>query len=330
MQSLEKQNADLVDKNAALEEDYRKVVAFRPLMDTYKGQIAELEARTSQNAVELDNVRFELEQTKSKLRGVEAEKARDAETLELYQERVRELELAGARKPPTAAAAAAAVARAASPTSTDAISNSADTATAIDEEEEDVDELDAARSHGLGGELDDALSGTTTTDLKLQIGKLRRELEAAKSQQAEASRVLVLENLLDDARRMKTRYEQDYLAAQREKLKLQSDLEEIRSGKALGDGAEAAIALRQRLNETVDELDVLRKEHAVLDVKFDAQSKELTIAKSDCRFMPLMFPLWHLTICSESGEQGSTRDLGYVARIGERGQSWARGGDFSA
>ena len=45
--------------------------------------------------------------------------------------------------------------------------------------------------------------------------------------------------------------------------------------------AEAAIALRQRLNETVEQLDALRKEHAELEVKFQAQSKELTIAKSD-------------------------------------------------
>lgn len=49
----------------------------------------------------------------------------------------------------------------------------------------------------------------------------------------------------------------------------------------MGDGAEAAIALRQRLNETVEQLDALRKEHAELEVKFQAQSKELTIAKSD-------------------------------------------------
>ncbi len=44
---------------------------------------------------------------------------------------------------------------------------------------------------------------------------------------------------------------------------------------------EAAIALRQRLNETVDELDKLNKELSELHVKFDSQSKELTIAKSD-------------------------------------------------
>ena len=91
-------------------------------------------------------------------------------------------------------------------------------------------------AQGLGEELDAALSGTTMTDLKLQVKKLQRELEAVQKKEADASRVLVLENLLDDANRMKARYEADYLAAHREKLVLQNDLEEIRSGKALGDG----------------------------------------------------------------------------------------------
>lgn len=49
--------------------------------------------------------------------------------------------------------------------------------------------------------------------------------------------------------------------------------------------AEAAIALRQRLNETVEQLDALRKEHAELEVKFGTQSKELTIAKSDRKLL---------------------------------------------
>lgn len=61
------------------------------------------------------------------------------------------------------------------------------------------------------------------------------------------------------------------------------------------DSAEAAIALRQRLNETVDQLDVLRKEHTELEVKFQTQSKELTIAKSDREFVPHIESLPWLT-----------------------------------
>ena len=45
--------------------------------------------------------------------------------------------------------------------------------------------------------------------------------------------------------------------------------------------AEAAIALRQRLNETVEQFEILRLEHAGLEVKFDSLNRELTIARSD-------------------------------------------------
>jgi phage shock protein A len=46
---------------------------------------------------------------------------------------------------------------------------------------------------------------------------------------------------------------------------------------------EAAIALRQRLNEATEQLDALRKDHAELEVKWEGQDKELTIAKSNCK-----------------------------------------------
>ncbi|KAH7927726.1 HOOK-domain-containing protein [Leucogyrophana mollusca] len=263
VKSLEKQNANLVDKNASLEEEYRKVAAFKPLMESYKNQISELETKVSSRTQELETSKFELEQTRTKLKITSEERAKDSETLELYQERVRELELSSNRSLPPR-----------SERTTSENDGNADEFTEAELLGEDA-------SYGLGGELDDAITGTTATDLKLQIRKLKRELEAVKKNEADASRILVLENLLDDANRMKSRYEADYLAAHREKLVLQRDLEEIRSGKALGDGAEAAIALRQRLNETVDQLDSLRKEHAELEVTFETQSKALTVAKSD-------------------------------------------------
>lgn len=46
--------------------------------------------------------------------------------------------------------------------------------------------------------------------------------------------------------------------------------------------AEAAIALRQRLNETVEQFEELRKQNTELEVKLETVSRELTIAKSDC------------------------------------------------
>lgn len=51
--------------------------------------------------------------------------------------------------------------------------------------------------------------------------------------------------------------------------------------------AEAAIALRQRLNETVEQFEALRKEHAELEVKYEVQDRHLTIAKSDRESNPI-------------------------------------------
>ena len=44
---------------------------------------------------------------------------------------------------------------------------------------------------------------------------------------------------------------------------------------------EANLALRQRLNETTDQLDRTKKELVALQVKHEANQKELTIARSD-------------------------------------------------
>jgi protein HOOK3 len=222
LQTLEKQNADLVDKNASLEEEYRRVAAFKPLIESYKGQIADLEARTSARAQEIDSLKFELDQTRTKLKITTEERTKDSETLELYQERVRELELA------TQAPSKRVRTNSDAPKSESKEEPNA-------EEPEDEDE-GADDEMGLGGELNDAVTGTTMTDLKIQIRKLKRELEAVKKNEADASRVLVLENLLEDSNKMKARYEADYLTAHREKLVLQRDLEDIRSGKSMGDG----------------------------------------------------------------------------------------------
>ncbi|KAF8478425.1 hypothetical protein DFH94DRAFT_615903, partial [Russula ochroleuca] len=45
--SPEKQDADPVDKNASLEEEYFNVAAFKPLIESHKSQIAELRGKAA-------------------------------------------------------------------------------------------------------------------------------------------------------------------------------------------------------------------------------------------------------------------------------------------
>jgi protein HOOK3 len=177
-------------------------------MDSYKSQITELESKVSARAQENDALKFELDQTRIKLKIASDERAKDSEAIELYQERVRELELSKPAKV-----------------------HHRDKDASIKGEELDEDTVE----QGLSEELDGAISGTTMTDLRLQNRKLKRELESLRNNRADSSRVVILENMLEDAKRVKARYEADYLAAHREKLVLQRDLDEIRSGKFAGD-----------------------------------------------------------------------------------------------
>lgn len=183
-------------------------------MESYKNQIADLEGKSSSRAKELDVLNFELEQTRTRLRITSEERAKDSEALELYQERVRELELS---RPLTKSEIAA------------------NREGAVGASDEFTEAELMGETEDLGGELDSALAGTTMTDLKLQVRRLMRQLDAVRKNEVDTSRLLVLENLLEDANRMKSRYEADYLTAHREKLVLQRDLEEIRSGKSTGD-----------------------------------------------------------------------------------------------
>lgn len=188
--------------------------AFKPLMESYKSQLDALEIKSSSLARENDTLRHDVERTRERLRVAEEERQHEGEALVLYEERVKELELGdgGGKKRVERAR-----------------SGSDGT---IRPEEEDDGSFD-----GVGGELADAISGTTMTDLKLQVRRLTRELETAKANKADGSRIVVLENLLEDANRMKSRYEGDYLREHREKLVVASQLEEILSGKSKhGDG----------------------------------------------------------------------------------------------
>jgi protein HOOK3 len=57
-----------VDNNAALESEYRKVATFKPLMESYKSQIAEHEAKNTAKSKEVEALRFELQQLNNKLK----------------------------------------------------------------------------------------------------------------------------------------------------------------------------------------------------------------------------------------------------------------------
>lgn len=204
-QTLEEQNADLLDKNATLEDDFAKASAYKPLLDSYKSKIDALESKSTSLQREMEGLKLDLDRTREKLTKAEQERQQHAENVALYEERVRELE-----ECQDGGGAKSARRR----------RSSAGTTTSSEE----------------GGELDDALAGVTTTDLKMRVRRLERELnrirEGGVTDGAGSQDVLVLQNLLDDANRLKDKAQEEYLSEHRENLLLNARLDEIFSGKS--------------------------------------------------------------------------------------------------
>ncbi|KAG0360150.1 hypothetical protein BG005_011381 [Podila minutissima] len=239
---VEDQNHDLLERNREIEEEYRKVLAFKSLMESYKEQILVLETKTS--ALVKDKVQQEHELRKQGLQllQLEAGRVRDAEQIQVLEETVKELEFSsgGGGQP---------------------LSHDLDT--------------------DMGGSPHPSNNTMSTTSLKLRISQLEREVETLKEERQETgrSRATVLQHLLDDANKSKCQFEKDYLQEHQAKMTAEGELDRIRSGK--GDQSEVAFALRMMLNSCESELFQAKNVLTEKEVVFEQTKKELAVAQSN-------------------------------------------------
>lgn len=95
MQALEEQNVSLMDRNQQIEDEYRKVLAFKTLMDSYKEQIAQLETKNNEILREKNKLEYEIRQMTKKMEILEAERMRDLDRIQALEENLQEAELGG-------------------------------------------------------------------------------------------------------------------------------------------------------------------------------------------------------------------------------------------
>ncbi|KFH66906.1 hypothetical protein MVEG_07431 [Podila verticillata NRRL 6337] len=241
---IEEQNQDLLERNKEIEEEYRKVLAFKSLMESYKEQILGLENKTSELAKEKNKFEYELRQQHQQFQQMEADRQRDAEQIQLLEDKVRELEFSGGQS------------------------------MSLSNDLQDM-ETDDMENSFMGQQT------SYTTDLKLKISRLERELQTLKEEKYESggSKATVLQHLLDDSNRLKAKYEQDYLEEHQAKMVLQGELDRLRSGN--GDEGEVVFNLRSSLNSREKELSESKKTLAELEISLEQTKKELVVAQSD-------------------------------------------------
>ncbi|KAJ3333713.1 hypothetical protein HDU76_004859 [Blyttiomyces sp. JEL0837] len=221
-QVVETQNAQLLERNRHLEDEYRKLSGFKPLMETYKEQISSMEGKNSSLQVENSKLEFEVKEMKTKLERLELLRKSDHEQMQALEDQVRELELSGDRI-------------------TGELSSG----------------VPAAEST-LGSDLNDSV----IANLRARVAQLESE-KNTKDQSSD--RVAVLETLLDDANRMKEKFEKEYMHAFQKNLSMENEMKQLRS-LASSDGQETVDKLRSQISEYQQELTTTKRRLAEAEV----------------------------------------------------------------
>ncbi|KAL0072933.1 HOOK protein-domain-containing protein [Phycomyces blakesleeanus] len=253
IKALDDQNHSLMDRNQQIEEEYRKVLAFKTLMDSYKDQVAALETKNNELLREKNKMEYEINQQSKKFEAFELERQRDADRIQLLEEHLEEAQL-GANTLDRAL-----------------FSRGGEVADATDDMDLDYEDTP-------GDSFEESLKESNVTELKLSKRRLERQIKTLQEENASgrSQKAVVLQHLLDDANRLKSQFEKNYLEVSQERDILQSDMARIREGipDALLDQSQHTLSLRLHIIDLEKESksirdEVSKMENRVVDGRFN-------------------------------------------------------------
>lgn len=92
---MEDQNSSLLERSHQVEDEYRKVLAFKTLMDSYKEQVQQLEMGNREILKEKQRLEEEMRNLAENCAYLETDRDRNVEQVQLLEEHIKELELGG-------------------------------------------------------------------------------------------------------------------------------------------------------------------------------------------------------------------------------------------
>jgi predicted nuclease with TOPRIM domain len=84
-----------MERNHQVEDEYRKVLAFKTLMDSYKEQVHNLEKDKADILIENHKIEEALRKAEERCNMLEQDKARDQDQIHSLEDQLAELELGG-------------------------------------------------------------------------------------------------------------------------------------------------------------------------------------------------------------------------------------------
>lgn len=86
-----------MERSHQVEDEYRKVLAFKTLMDSYKEQVQHLEQSNQEIMKEKERLEAELHKMAETCHYLEQDRDQNMEQVQLLEEQIRELELGGGK-----------------------------------------------------------------------------------------------------------------------------------------------------------------------------------------------------------------------------------------
>ncbi|KAI8342367.1 hypothetical protein BC941DRAFT_139118 [Chlamydoabsidia padenii] len=236
-----------MERNQQIENEYRNVLGFRALMDSYKDQVATLETKNNELVREKNRMEYEIQQMVKKVDLLEVDKTRDSERIMALEDHIQDLQLGVGRR----------------------VTEGASRSSNVDNM--DLDDDDDNDDH-LGGSLEESLKENSVAELKLSNRRLERQVRALQQEGASTDsneKMMVLQHLLDDSNRLKAQFEKNYLDVSQERDILQSDMARVRKGipDSLMDESRSTMSARLNILDLEKENRQLRDDKVKLEQK---------------------------------------------------------------
>ncbi|KAJ3355007.1 hypothetical protein HDU83_004178 [Entophlyctis luteolus] len=129
--------------------------------------------------------------------------------------------------------------------------------------EEQVRELELIG--GLQISPENSLGNDMNNSLRAKIAQLEQELASVKPNEALQDRVYVLENLLEDSKRLKEKFEMDYMQTYQKNLSLENEMKQLRTV-SMSDNDAVVAKLRAQISEYQHELNTAQQRLAEAEI----------------------------------------------------------------
>lgn len=247
IKALEDQNSSLLERSHQVEDEYRKVLAFKTLMDSYKEQVQQLEYGNREILKEKQRLEEEMRGMADTCAYLENDRDRNLEQVQLLEEHIKELELGGGT------------------TLDKVVSHRA----SVVIEDGILDEM--------ANTMEENMKKANVTELRLTIGRLQRQIKEMEAKATPSDN----ETLVEEAEALKTHKDQlkkEYEEVLSERNRLRDELSQIRNGipDSLLNQTQTIMAFRSRILDLEKESTHLKESTIQLEATISEGTRSIT------------------------------------------------------